>query len=160
MQASQVRQLRRSLTGPAKRVVSFTQERSFSSQQEGRTEFNEDIGESRYRQSVWKTQKGKRVWVSSLLGGLEFVFRTVVWWRTCPLRLLVTGRRNTTALVSSISHLGSGARDLGSRCLESVVLENIHEDLTWPLLRCFSCAGRLQRNNSLTLTRGTYTKHM
>lgn len=49
------------LTGPAKRVVSFTQERSFSSQQEGRTEFNEDIGESRYRQSVWKTQKGKRV---------------------------------------------------------------------------------------------------
>lgn len=35
--------------------------------------------------------------------------------------------------VSSISHLDPGARGLG----ESVVYEKIHDNLTWPFLRCY-----------------------
>ena len=77
--------------------------------------------------------------VSSLLGGLEFSLKMVVWC-TCPLWHPGTGRTRTSAQVSSISHLCPGGTGLESVVWKGTVLEDSKEII-----------------NSMTFTRSTYT---
>ena len=76
-----------------------------------------------------------------LAWGLGFLLRMVIPFNC----LLSNSGTKRSVWVSSVSHLCPGARGLD----ESVVLENVRDDLARLLLRCYLLHGRLQRHHSL-----------
>lgn len=94
--------------------------------------YNRDTDRAPRRLRKKKKEKGYH-----LIWGLKFILAIVVWCM-CPLRHLVTGQnRVVRGRVSFISRSIPEARDLVSRCLESLVLENVHDDPALSFLRCY-----------------------